>query len=211
MYTFQTPQPIAVTVEVLSADVTVVATDRTDTVVAIRPADTANKADVRAAEQTTVELTGDTLTVTTPKSWRTHTPFGGNPSIEVTIEVPTGSAFTGTAAVGRVVGEGELGECDLTVSLGDIVLDRPQGSVNAKTAKGDIRIGEATRGRLHLETSMGDLAVGIHPGSTVRLDTATSLGTVQNALAPADPSGDTVTVHARTSLGNIVIGHTAAA
>ncbi|MET9211875.1 MULTISPECIES: DUF4097 family beta strand repeat-containing protein [unclassified Nocardia] len=210
MYTFQTPQPIAVTVDVLSASVTVVAADRGDVVVAIRPADAAKKADVRAAEQTRVECADGVLTVTTPKNWRTYTPFGGNPSIEVTIEVPTGSRFTGTAGVGRLLGAGELGECDLTVSLGDIVVERPLGSVTAKTAKGDIRIGEATRGEFRLETSVGELEVGVAPGSAVRLETAATVGSVRNLLAPVAPSGDTVTVSARNALGNIVIRHTAA-
>ncbi|MFJ2834424.1 DUF4097 family beta strand repeat-containing protein [Nocardia sp. NPDC087230] len=210
MNTFPTPQPIAVTVDVLSAGVTVVASDRHDTVVAVRPADAAKKADVRAAEQTRVEFTDGVLTVTTPKNWRTYTPFGGNPSIEVSIEVPTGSRLTGTAGVGRLLGAGELGECDLTVSLGDIVVERPLGSVTAKTAKGDIRIGEATRGELRLETSVGELEVGIRPGSGVRLETAATVGTVRNLLAPVAPSGDTVAVYARNSLGNIVIRHTAA-
>lgn len=210
MYTFQTPQPIAVTVDVLSAGVTVVAADRGDTVVEIRPADAAKKADVRAAEQTRVEFTDGVLTVTTPKNWRTYTPFGGNPAIEVNIEVPTGSRLTGTVGVGRLLGAGELGECDLTVSLGDIVVERPLGSVTAKTAKGDIRIGEATRGELRLETSVGELEVGVRPGSAVRLETAATVGTVRNLLAPVAPSGDTVAVYARNSLGNIVIRHTAA-
>ena len=47
MTTFQTPAPIAVTIEVLAGNVTVIATDRTDTVVEVRPADASKKADVR--------------------------------------------------------------------------------------------------------------------------------------------------------------------
>ncbi|MFE6919785.1 DUF4097 family beta strand repeat-containing protein [Nocardia sp. NPDC057663] len=214
MYTFQTPAPIAVTVDVLSAGVTVIASDRTDTVVEVKPADAAKKADVRAAEQTKVEFGDGTLTVTASKNWRTHTPFGGNPSIEVTIEVPTGSQLTGTAGVGHLLGAGELGRCDLSVSLGDITVERPQGSVTAKTAKGNIRIGEASRGELRLETSSGELEVGISPASAVRLETNTTLGTVQNLMEPvasAHSGADTVQVFARNALGNITIRHTAAA
>ncbi|MBF6085471.1 DUF4097 family beta strand repeat-containing protein [Nocardia cyriacigeorgica] len=212
MYTFQTPQPIAVTVDVLAADVTVIASARSDSTVVVRPADESKKADVRAAEQTTVEFAGGVLSVRTPKTWRTHTPFGGNAAITVTIEVPTGSELTSTTAVGRVVGAGELGHCELTVSLGDIIVERPQGSVTAKTAKGDIRIGAAVRGDLRLETSVGALEVGIHPGSAVRLETEVARGNVQNSLAPVGAdAADTVRVFARNSLGNIVIRHAAAA
>lgn len=212
MYTFQTPQPIAVTVDVLAADVTVIAAERTDSVVLVRPADADKKADVRAAEQTVVEFEAGTLSVITPKNWRSHTPFGGNPRIEVTIEVPVGSELTATSGVGRVLGAGELGHCDLTVSLGDIIVERPQGSVTAKTAKGDIRIGAATRGDIRLETSVGELEIGINPTSVARLDTAATVGAVRNTIAPvvAEPV-DTVHVFARTTQGDIVIRHAVAA
>ncbi|MEV6340298.1 hypothetical protein AB0M12_36920 [Nocardia vinacea] len=214
MTTFQTPEPIAVTVEVLSGNVTVIASDRIDTIVEVRPADASKKGDVRAAEQTKVDFVAGTLTVKTPKDWRTYTPFGGNPSIEVTIEVPTGSRLDGTAGVGRLLGTGELGQCDLEIAAGDIIIERPRGSVTAKAAKGDIRIGEASRGVLRLETSMGELEVGIHPGSAARLETNAQYGTVQNQMQPVDRverNADTVQVYARNSYGNIIIRHAIAA
>ncbi|WP_327094278.1 hypothetical protein OIE68_29390 [Nocardia vinacea] len=214
MTTFQTPEPIAVTVEVLSGNVTVIASDRIDTIVEVRPADASKKGDVRAAEQTEVDFVAGTLTVKTPKDWRTYTPFGGNPSIEVTIEVPTGSRLDGTAGVGRLLGAGELGQCDLEIAAGDIIVERPRGSVTAKTAKGNIRIGEASRGVLRLETSMGELEVGIHPGSAARLETNAQYGTVQNQMQPVDRAernADTVQVYARNSYGNIIIRHAIAA
>lgn len=213
MTTFPTPRPVAVTVELLSGDLTVVATDRTDSVVIVRPADPSAKADVRAADDTTVDYTDGVLRVTTPKSWRTNTPFGGNPTIAVHIEVPAGSTLTSTTGVGQVLATGDIGRCDLTVSLGDITVDRPAESVTAKTAKGDVRIGEATRGELRLETSVGELEVGIHPGSAVRLETTALLGTIRNRMVPIAESGatETVAVYARNSLGDIVIRHTTTA
>ncbi|WP_067901052.1 DUF4097 family beta strand repeat-containing protein [Nocardia vaccinii] len=210
MTTFQTPEPIAVTVEVLSGTVSVIASDRADTVVEIRPADASKKADVRAAEQTQVDFVAGTLTVTTPKDWRTYAPFGGNPSIEVTIEVPTGSRLKGSAAVGRLLGSGEFGECDLEMSAGDISVERTHGSVTAKTSKGDIRIGEASRGVLRLETLMGELEVGIHPGSAARVETNAPHGSVRNMMQPVDRSADdedVVQVYARNSYGNIIVRH----
>lgn len=214
MTSFQTPEPIAVTVEVLSGNVTVIASDRIDTIVEVRPADASKKGDVRAAEQTKVDFVAGTLTVKTPKDWRTYTPFGGNPSIEVTIEVPTGSRLEGTAGVGRLLGAGELGQCDLEIAAGDIIVERPRGSVTAKAAKGNIRIGEASRGVLRLETAMGELEVGIHPGSAARVETNAQYGTVQNQMQPVDRAErneDTVQVYARNSYGNIIIRHATAA
>ncbi|MEU6561408.1 hypothetical protein [Nocardia nova] len=212
MTTFQTPEPIAVAVEVLSGDVTVIATDRSDTVVRVAPADATKKADVRAAEQTTVDFTDGTLTVKTARDWRTNTPFGGNPSIAVTIEVPAGSRLTGSTGVGRLLGAGDLGPCELEVSLGDIVVERPRGEVTAKVAKGDIRIGEAARGELRLETSVGELEIGIHPGSAAMLEVNAQQGTVHNQLQPIEQAGaDIVRVYARNSMGNVVIRHAVAA
>lgn len=214
MPTYQTPDPIAVTVEVLSADVIVHAADRTDTVVAIRPADDSKKGDIRAAEQTRVDFADGVLTVTTPKDWRTHTPFGGNPTIAVSIEVPSGSRLKSTAGVGRITATGDIGRCDLEVAAGDITVERAGEAVTAKVAKGDIRIVEAIRGVLRLETSMGELEIGISPGSGVELEVDALQGSVHNQMGPVGRTpadAETVHVYARNSHGNIAIRHAAAA
>ncbi|AYF72967.1 hypothetical protein D7D52_02775 [Nocardia yunnanensis] len=207
MTAFQTPAPIAVAVDVLAGQVTVTASDRTDTVVEVRPADPAKKGDVRAAASTLVDFADGVLTVKTPKQWRTYTPFGGNPTIEVSIAVPTGSRLSGTAGVGRILGAGELGDTTLEIAVGEIIVERPGGSVTAKAAKGDIRIGRAARGVMRLETSVGELEVGIHPGSAAHLDTN---GAVSNQLSPVGAGEvETVQVIARNALGNIIIRHAA--
>ncbi|MFD9547446.1 hypothetical protein ACFWBG_08670 [Nocardia salmonicida] len=210
MPTFQTSQPIAVTVDVACGDVTVVAADRADAVVEVRPADASSKADVRAAEQIQVEFAGGKLTVESPKKWKAFTPFGGNPTVSVTVEVPIGSVLDATVAMGRLVSVGEFDRCELEVAAGDIAVERPGGSVTAKTAKGNIRVDEAARGVLRLETSMGDLEVGIRPGSAARLEANALYGSVQNRMEPVDPSrgsGDSVQVFARNLYGNVTVGH----
>ncbi|MCU1644247.1 MAG: hypothetical protein JWN03_4522 [Nocardia sp.] len=208
---FATPGPIAITVDVLYGNVRVIASDRTDTVVEIRPTDQSKRDDVRAATHTQVDFSAGALTVKTPKGWRIYTPFSGNPSIEVVIQVPTGSQLKATAGMGVVQSSGELGPCELEMSAGDITIERVHGSVTAKTGKGNIRIGEASRGVLELETCMGELEVGISAGSTARLENSTQNGTVHNQLTPADQEQDTVVVYARNSYGNIIIGHCTAA
>ncbi|GAB0105611.1 DUF4097 family beta strand repeat-containing protein [Nocardia sp. JMUB6875] len=212
MNTFATPGPIAIDVDVLCGNVTVVASDRADTVVEVRASDASKKADVKAAAQTRAELVGGTLSVTMPKNWRTYTPFGGNASIEVTVFAPAGSSFKATAGVGHISGAGELGECAVELALGDIEIERPLGSVTAKTSKGDIRIGEATRGVMRLQTSIGELEVGIRPGSAAHVETTAQTGSVRNDMRPVAPdAADTVHVQARNSVGNIIIRHAAAA
>ncbi|WP_410873294.1 DUF4097 family beta strand repeat-containing protein [Nocardia sp. A7] len=208
MPTFQTPQPITVTVDVPCGDVTVVATDRTDAVVEVRPADASSKADVRAAQELQVEFVGGKLTVKAPKKWKAFTPFGGNPELSVTVQVPTGSVLDATLAMGRLVSVGEFDRCDLDVAAGDIVVDRPGEAVTAKTAKGNIRVDEASRGVLRLETSMGDLEVGIRRGSAARLEVNAMYGNVQNLMDPVSQGrGEAVQVFARNLYGNVTVGH----
>ncbi|WP_280406117.1 hypothetical protein [Nocardia brasiliensis] len=214
MPTFTTPKPVALTVEVLSGDVTVIASDRVDSVVEVRPADATKKGDVLAAEQTKVAFVDGVLTVRTPKQWRTYTPFGGNPSIVVRVEVPNGSLLKASAAVGRLLVVGELRQSDLEVAAGDITVERPGDTVTAKVAKGDVRVGDAVRGVLRLETSMGELEVGIRPGSAARLEVDAKSGTVQNHLgAVHQPAADedTVQVFARNIYGNVIVRHAVAA
>ncbi|RMI35381.1 DUF4097 family beta strand repeat-containing protein [Nocardia stercoris] len=210
MNAFQTPAPIAATVDILAGDITVVATDRTDTVVTVRPADPGKKADVRAAAEIEVSFTGGALVVRSPKNWRTYTPFGGNPALDVTIELPTGSGVTATSGVGRLQARGELADCAFDVAMGTVTLGRTTGTVTAKVAKGDIRIGEAVRGEVRVETSMGNLEIGIAAGSAARLETDAH-GSVRNTMAPAPAATDVVHVYAHTTLGNVTVGHTVAA
>ncbi|MBL1075515.1 hypothetical protein JK358_14035 [Nocardia sp. 2] len=214
MPTFQTPDPITAIVDVPVGTVHVIASDRSDTVVEVRPADPSDKNDVRAAKQVRVEFGAGRLSVTTPKSWRPFGPFSGTPSIEVTIEVPTGTRLKGGVALGRLLATGEFADCELEVASGDIAVERPAGPVTATTAKGDISVSEAARGILRLQTHMGDLQVGIRAGSAARLETSALHGHVQNRIDPAAAqpgTEDLVQVYARNSYGNIIIGHTAAA
>ena len=95
--TFDTPEPISVTVDVVVGDVRITAADRRDTVVDVQPSDPASREDVKAAEQTRVECVSGHLLVKAPKlrTWsiRSH---GG--SIDVTIALPAGSDMHGDRA-----------------------------------------------------------------------------------------------------------------
>ena len=57
MPTFATPEPITVSIELSVGDVRIVASDRTDTTVQVRPTDESRDLDVRDADQTRVEHT----------------------------------------------------------------------------------------------------------------------------------------------------------
>jgi hypothetical protein len=162
---FETPQPIAITVDVFLGDVKIIASDRTDTVVEVRPSDASKKDDVRAAQETEVDFAGGNLTVKAPRGWKMYTPFSGDPSIDVTIEVPTGSRLHGTASVCRFLVTGELGQCELKTSVGDLQLEKA-GPLELQTSGGNITVDQVVS-RANITTSTGIVRIREIDGSAV--------------------------------------------
>src|ERR1700737_4158155 len=99
MPSFDTPAPISVSVELGVGDLRIVAADRTDTIVEVRPSDGAKKADVTAAEQTRVELDGGRLLIKAPKGWRQWSPRGGGEWLDAGAPLPPGAAARVEAGV----------------------------------------------------------------------------------------------------------------
>src|SRR5947209_20099463 len=95
MPTFDTPEPISVTVELGVGDIRLVANDRTDTAVEVRPSDDAKKSDVTAAQQTRVEYASGRLLIKAAKGWRQYSFRGGGASIDVKSDLPAGSQVQG--------------------------------------------------------------------------------------------------------------------
>ncbi len=135
MPTFETPEPISATVDIIMGDIRFVATDRADTVVEVRPADPSWALDVKAAEQATVEFAEGKLLVKHPKL-RTAlaTKYG---SVDVLVELPTGSDVQGDTAKGRYLVEGVVGSCRLKTAVGDIRVEQAAG-VRLKTTGGTV-------------------------------------------------------------------------
>lgn len=64
MQKFDTPAPIAAVLDIQAGRVQIIAADRADTTVDVRPADPSKSRDVKLAEQTTVEYADGTLRIT---------------------------------------------------------------------------------------------------------------------------------------------------
>jgi putative adhesin len=165
MPTFDTPEPISVTVELGVGDIRIVASDRTDTMVEVRPSDGAKKSDVTAAEQTRVEYTGGRLLIKAPKGWRQYTFRGGGESIDVQVDLPAGSHVRGDAGVAALRCRGRLGECRYETGIGDIRLDQV-GRVQLKTGAGDITVDQAA-GDAELTTGSGAVRIDSIDGKAV--------------------------------------------
>src|SRR5512133_3981911 len=118
MPTFPTPEPITVSVDLAVGAVNLVASDRADTVVTVHPSDPTKSGDVKAADEARVDFHDGTLTVQTSTRWRYLT----KSSVDVTIELPTGSTLQGSA-LGPLFSQGRLGTCSFTSRAGDIRIE----------------------------------------------------------------------------------------
>jgi Putative adhesin len=165
MPTFATPKPILVTLELGVGDVRIAASDRMDTNVEVRPTDPSKKSDVAAAEQTRVEFSTGRLLIKAPKGWRHYTPRGGGDSIDVQIELPTGSQVHGDAGVAALHTAGPLGECHYTTGVGDLQIDQA-GPVHLTTGVGDIAV-ERASGHAQITTGSGAVRIGSVDGTAV--------------------------------------------
>src|SRR5680860_855585 len=111
MSTFDTPEPINVSIDLLAGDVRISASDRSDTVVVVSPTDGSNDSDVKVAEQTRVEYSNGTLLIKAPKPRYRSFSFRNSGSIDVTVELPADSQVLGETSMGDFSSEGQLGEC----------------------------------------------------------------------------------------------------
>jgi hypothetical protein len=231
MPTFDTPEPISVTVELGVGDLRIVASDRTDTTVEVRPSDATKKADVTAAEHTLVEYAGGRLLIKAPKSWRQYTFRGGGESIDVQIGLPAGSHLRGETGVAALRCQGRLGECryktgagdlqldqagavQLRTGIGDITLEQADGDAEVTTGSGSVRINRID-GPAVVKNSNGDTWIGEITGN-LRVNAANGRISVDRAcetVAAKSANGDVRlgevahgTVLAETALGKVEIG-----
>jgi DUF4097 and DUF4098 domain-containing protein YvlB len=150
--TFETPEPILATIEVTVGDLHIAARDRTDTLVEVRPSDPSHEADVRAADQTRVEMTPDGLLVKGAKQ-RALPLFGKPGSVDVTIDLPAGSRLRADAGVGALRSTGRLADCRAKLGAGEIDLENT-GPVSLRMGAGGISVGVVT-GSAEITTSTG--------------------------------------------------------
>lgn len=209
MPTFETPEPILVSLELGVGELRITASDRTDTVVEVRPSDDTDESDVKAAGQVRVDYANGMLQVTGPKrifdfSRRTR-------SVDVSIELPSGSQLSAHLLLGDVRCAGRLGECRvkttgdvrlaqtgplrLHTGIGHVAVERVTGSAEISTGTGTIQIGEID-GTATIKNSNGD----------TRIDAITGDARVRNANGAINIGRAGSGVDAKTSNGGVQIG-----
>lgn len=209
MPTYNTPTPIDLAINLQVGEIEVVAGDRADTVVTVSATNPAKAVDRRGAEETKVDFDGQRVTVTGPRpriSW-----LGPTESVDVRVELPTGSRLTAEIAVGGVRTVGRLGATRIKSSMGPVELDSTgdlwlrashgnatvgsaEGGIEITANHGQIRVGTVT-GDAILKASHGTILVGESGGD---LDAKTSYGDLEITKALAS-------VAAKTAYGSIAL------
>ncbi|MCX4677071.1 DUF4097 family beta strand repeat-containing protein [Streptomyces sp. NBC_01433] len=187
MPSFDTPQPISVNARVDAGSIQFAAADRPDTVVEVRPRDPKKDKDVRAAEQTEVTFAGGVLTLRTPKQRYLVGPTG---SVDVTVDLPTGSRVDMTGSWTQVLGAGRLGDVRVKTSSGDVRLDTT-GPLHLTASHGSITV-DRVEGPAEITTSSGSLRVGLVDGTAVLKNShgTTTVGAATGDLRVSGANGD---------------------
>ncbi|QKW01878.1 DUF4097 family beta strand repeat-containing protein [Streptomyces sp. NA02536] len=186
MPSFDTPEAISVTAHVYSGSLQFTASDRPDTVVELRPRDPKKDLDVRATEQTEVTCVNGALTVRTPKA----NLLGRGGTVDITVELPTGSGIDVTGTGANLLGEGRLGEVRVKISAGDVRLDTT-GPLKLTAAHGSIAV-DRVEGPAEITSSTGSLRVGFVDGPAVLKNShgTTAVGTAMGELSVRGANGD---------------------
>ena len=152
MPTFATPGPIAATVEVAGAQVRATASDRTDTVVLVKPINEASRSDVKVASKTKVDFSDGQLSV------KTTTPGDKSGSVAITINLPAGSSLAAYLAHSSVQVDGPVGQCELHLASGQVQLDRID-ALQASISSGEVAVGHIA-GRADIDGGAFAMRIG---------------------------------------------------
>ena len=191
MPTFPTPDPITASVELVTGSVHIVATDRDDTVVGVRPRDPNRASDVRIAEQARIDFRNGTLTVS---AGRRFVSLGRGGAVNIDIELPSRSRLQASTASAEVRADGEFAGFRFSSASGDLVVGSVAGNIKADTASGGITA-EAVRGAAAIATASGDATIGELAGD-VKFRAASGSLSVRHLQG---------TVNAQTSSGDITV------
>jgi DUF4097 and DUF4098 domain-containing protein YvlB len=213
MPTFDTPEPVTVSVDVPVGGVRLIAAERAQTVVSVEPADPANAEDRQAAEQTRVHHANGQLVVKGPKlrSWRARR----SGSIAVTVELPEGSRLSGAGGLTDFDSDGPLGDCRIRIGAGRIQLDEV-GNLSVKSGASDISV-ERTSGQTEITVATGEVRLRELGAAAVikKSNDDTWIGRADGDLRVTTANGDisvdvaNASVSAKTANGSLRVGDAA--
>jgi DUF4097 and DUF4098 domain-containing protein YvlB len=178
---FATPSAIAVALDLYVADVRFAVSERTDTIVEVRPSDPDKAADVKAAENTRVDYDDATrtLSIVSRKPRNRFVNFSSKrpESIDVVIQLPTDSEVRGEAGLGDFQSDGALGAVVLKTDLGAVRLAET-GPLNLRSGLGEITVA-SVNGPAEVHSGSSDIRIGTVDGTA---DVSTGNGKVRVGL-----------------------------
>jgi hypothetical protein len=164
MPSFETHGPIVLSVELSAGMVHAIASDRSDTVVAVTPSDPGRPADVEGTRKTVVDLANGTLSIRMPKPGGIAAPIIGwkrSGSVDVIVELPEGSSLRADTGVADFRCDGRLGDVEMRTGVGNVRLDQT-GSLRVHSGAGHVAVEEAS-GSAEI-VSAGEMSIGIVAG-----------------------------------------------
>ncbi len=210
MPNFDTPQPITAAVEISAGSVRLVATDRDDTVVEVRPRDESRSNDVKAAEQVRVDFKNGTLTVSSQRGFS----FPRRGAVVVDVALPAGSRLHASSASANITADGQYGDCKFASASGDLEVGSVVGNLKADTASGGIAVA-VVNGSASVSTASGDVVIGDIDGDVKFRAASGALmvtrlhGNVNAQVASGDVTVATAVnggVSVQTASGEVVVG-----
>jgi DUF4097 and DUF4098 domain-containing protein YvlB len=207
---FNTPEPITAAVEIAAGSVSLIATDRDDTVVDVRPRDESRSHDVKAAEQVRVDFKDGTLRVSSQRGFS----FPRRGAVVVDIALPAGSRLKASAASANITADGKFTDCKFASASGDLSVDSVMGNLKAQSASGGITVHDVS-GSASVSTASGDVTVDVLDGEINFRAASGSLtvshlrGNLNAQIASGDltvASAINGSVSAQTASGEIMVG-----
>lgn len=193
MPTFATPEPIVARIYANGGTIRMVAAERVDTVVEIRPHDPNRSADVRSADEARITYTDGRLAVEPAKFGFLGARMG---AVDISVELPTGSEVHVAVASAEVHAVGEYANVKFDAASGDLDIDTISGSASISTASGNATV-RTVNGDLKFRAASGSLDVRRQRGN-VSSHTASGSVTIAGAHSGA------ITAH--TASGEVEIG-----
>ena len=186
---FDTPQPLALHVQIGRGRVDLTAADTTRSLVEVTGP---------GAEEVEVHLSGDQLNVIQPS----RSGFLRDRQVTVRITVPSGSAPAVRTGSADVHLSGVVGDTEIRTGSGDVRIEVVDGPALVETGSGDVAIDEA-HGPLRLKSGSGDLVVG-HAAAPVAASTGSGdvrIDTSDGPVVTKTGSGDMLIRHAASDIG----------
>jgi len=207
MPTYHTPTPIDLAINLQVGGIEVMASDRDDTVVTVSATSPSKAVDRRGSEQTRVEIDGSRVTIVGPRpriSW-----FGPSESVDVRVELPTGSRLTAEVGAGPLRTVGRLGATRIKSSTGpvdvdatgDLWLRASHGNVTGGMAEGNVEI-TADHGQIRFGTFTGDAILKSSHG-TIQVNESGGDVEAKLSYGDLDITRALASVEAKTAYGSI--------